>query len=191
MIRNWVLGMSTLFILLLLGITDSVRNGEIFYRIFFTILGVGTLIFLVSPNKFIDGTIARRELEEYEKLPFDVRFKDIGIFIYHVDGFTANFKDGECTLKWVDIETIIAYKRDRMTTDCICLDVFYLSTFSFGITEDTKGWYQFLIKMSDAFPQIKRGWEMEIAQPPFKTNLTLLFDKKGRTIEEVMKINYK
>jgi len=151
------------------------------------LLAIGVLISLLSSSRYIK----LKEIEEYENLPFDVRFNDTGIFTYQEDGVTANFKDGACVVKWLDIETIIAYKRDRMTTDCICLDVFYLNTFSFGINEGTKGWYQFLVKMSEAFPQIKRGWEIEIAQPPFKTNLTLLFDKKGRTLEEVMKINYK
>ena len=125
-------------------------------------------------------------------MSFTDKYNDNGNFTYKEDGFVIKFKSGEQRyVKWSEMDTIIAYKRDEMTTDQICLDLFYQENLSFSISEDIRGWYQFLIRMHQAFPQIKKDWEIDVMHPAFKANTTLLYDKEGRELKDVMEWCYK
>jgi hypothetical protein len=113
-----------------------------------------------------------------------------GIFSYTATGFLITVEGKEELHNWNDIISMIAYKRDDFTTDCVCLDVLCENNRNIKINEDTKGWYMFTRKTLEQFPQINKLWTLEITTPAFKTNLTLLYDREGRTLEEIMKINY-
>ena len=52
--------------------------------------------------------------------------EDLGKFNYESDGFTYEFETGLEKIRWSDILRIEAYKLDRLTTDEICLDIFWL-----------------------------------------------------------------
>lgn len=116
--------------------------------------------------------------------------KQEGIFSYTEDGFTAAL-NGQCkSYRWKDIETVIGYKVDLLTTDELCLEIYIGDTY-LRFTESTPGWYQFNSTLTKYLPVINELWESAIMLPAFATNLTLLFDKQGRTTEEVTKAVYK
>ena len=69
-----------------------------------------------------------------------------GEFQYEEDGFSYSFKEGVEKISWAAIERIVAYKADQLTTDEICLDVFW-KDWKWTITEDTPGWYIFVVKL--------------------------------------------
>lgn len=112
-------------------------------------------------------------------------YNDDGIFTFSDKGFSIRSSEGLQTIEWSEIISMIAYKEDHYIIDCICLDVFCDNGFSFKITEETSGWYRFIEQSEKALPSIGESWEFEIASPAFKTNLTLVYDRKNRSLKEV------
>ncbi|SDD81352.1 SRPBCC family protein [Niabella drilacis] len=107
-----------------------------------------------------------------------------GAFSYTHDGFIQEEALLRACYAWADVETIFAYKQDLLTTDEVCLDLFTRNGMRVFISESCSGWDRFLQKLSEQFPSLSEGWEWEVAQPPFKTNLALLFDRRGRTLTQ-------
>ena len=66
----------------------------------------------------------------------------------------------------------------------------FRSKVTIRLTESTPGWYQFNKRLSQTIPTISENWDTEIVHPAFATNMTLLFDKQGRTKEQAEKECY-
>jgi len=151
--------------------------------------GVIMLVRLLSPNN-----ICVTHKSELGKLILAERIKkqqeDLGFFLYDETGFNYNDQNEVVYYKWTDIKSAFGYKEDRYTTDEICLDIFTSDDYCIKLTEDTPGWYQFDKKLTENFP-ISNNWEEHIIHPAFKTNLTLLYDKGGRSKEEAEAECYK
>lgn len=132
------------------------------------------------------------ESPEYQerKKEFEKQLIDDGVFTYNDSGFNLRIKDVSHDIKWTDIRTMFGYKRDDMTADTICLDVFCDNEVGFRITENMPGWYKFLAKSKESFPQIEKNWDAKIAFPSFKTNLTVVYDYQGRSLKQVENIYY-
>jgi hypothetical protein len=101
---------------------------------------------------------------------------DRGSFIFEADGFSYPFKEGLDKFNWSEVERIVAYKLDRMTTDEICLDI-VADGWQATYTEMTPGWYQFLEKLESVFPTIPADWDAKIALPAFARNYTVLWER--------------
>jgi hypothetical protein len=113
---------------------------------------------------------------------FQERYADNGIFTYDEEGFAIKLKDGISEeIKWTEIERLVAYKLDLMTIDEICLDIIYRG-YKITITEETKGWYQFVEKSKLTY-NISDDWDTNIAYPAFATNLTILYEKDTETLQ--------
>ena len=123
------------------------------------------------------------QISEESKKSFEIKFNDLGKFKYEDDGFIFEFETEQQKIKWVDIERLIAYKRDLMTTDEICLDIVF-NNWQTTINEETLGWYQFVEKTKVIFPSIPKNWDTEIVHPAFETNLTILYQRQDREIPE-------
>jgi len=115
--------------------------------------------------------------EAEQALRWQQRQEDPGKFEYGEDGFSYPYKDGPEKIKWTEIERIVAYKEDRITFDEMCLDLFWKGQ-KWTITEETPGWYQFLKRLVTAFPTIPDNWDGQIAQPPFATSFTVLYERQ-------------
>jgi len=149
----------------------------IFGTLFFGFVALYTLYpFLNWRMKVV--WIGSKEFDEINASQFEERYKDEGIFTYNDEGFSVQFEKEIKNVKWDEIESLIAFKRDNYTTDTICMDIFCENDFKFSINEEVSGWYVFVSKLQEKFPQIDKKWQMEIAHPAFKTNQTLLY-KKG------------
>lgn len=127
---------------------------------------------------------AFNESEQQLKLTTSQRLNDPGIFQYTDTGFIVNLTQKK-ELAWSQVQVIIAYKVDLVTTDEICMKVFCDDDFSFHVTERTAGWFLFTQHLKDVFPSINKIWDVEITIPPFATNLTLIYDSKQRSPEQV------
>lgn len=130
-----------------------------------------------------DKTTKLSQISDESKKSFDIKFNDLGKFSYEDDGFIFQFKSEQQKIKWVDIERLIAYKRDLMTTDEICLDIVF-DNWQTTINENTPGWYQFVERTKLIFPSIPENWDSETVHPAFATNLTVLFQRPDREIPE-------
>ena len=110
-----------------------------------------------------------------------------GIFDYNEKGFEITTEQIVNKYNWNDIETVYGYKIDLKVYDEICLDVFTNDNKKFTITESTDGWFQFISRLSENINSIKIDWYIEIANPAFEQNLTLLYDKLNRNDDEIRK----
>ncbi len=102
--------------------------------------------------------------------------QDMGNFVYEEDGFTFSFKDGPQKILWAEIERLVAYKVDLMTTDEICMDIFW-NGWRTTITEETPGWYQFVERTKVVFPNTPANREGEITHPPFVRNEMVIYER--------------
>ena len=82
------------------------------------------------------------------------------------------------SLKWNEVKTIVAYKRDVYTTDLVCLG-FTTPDGTVEINEEMQGWSQ-LVEDLPAFvpgtPPLADWWE-RVAKPPFAPCVTTLFQR--------------
>lgn len=112
-------------------------------------------------------------------------------FQFLSDGFDFIDNDNKHSILWADIESIFAYKRDLYTVDELDIDVFTKDGYRLHLIEEQPGWYQFILKIKEVFPGVDKEFDAKLMFPPFKTNLTLVYDSGGRTLEEVKNIFYK
>jgi len=113
------------------------------------------------------------------KQNWDIKYNDLGIFSYNVLGFDINLKDNIHSIKWTDIERLQAYKADLLTTDEICIDITFNNK-TIVVTEQTKGWYQFIDRLKSALPSINENWETQVLETPFEYNLTTIYERADR-----------
>lgn len=117
--------------------------------------------------------------EEDKKQNWDIKLNDLGIFSYNVSGFDIDLKDGFHSIKWTDIERLQAYKADLLTTDEICIDIIFDNK-TIIVTEETKGWYQFIDKVKSALPLTNDNWEALVLETPFEYNLITIYERADR-----------
>lgn len=127
--------------------------------------------------------IKHPQISDESKRSFDIKFNDLGKFTYEDDGFIFQFKSEQRKLKWADIERLIAYKQNLITSDEICMDIVF-NNWQTSISEETPGWYQFVEKTKLVFSNIPKNWDTKIAHPPFATNLTILYQRQDREMPE-------
>jgi hypothetical protein len=118
-----------------------------------------------------------------ERAEFDVYQN--GFFEYTENGFKNSVELNNESYKWEEIQTVYGYKVDLLTYDEICIDVYTIDQKNFTITESTGGWFQFISRLSKNIKSIEIDWYVKIANPAFEKNLTLLYDKQNRTIEQI------
>lgn len=154
--------------------TDGEKLNSLVIPIFF--LGYSVVLLaqlLKSQNLFVarQSELAN-EIYEYWSIEDSMNFK------FDDDNFNLSGN----LYTWDNINTIFAYKEDQLTTDNICLDIFIHDAFVLKVDESMPGWYQFI----DAFYHrlsIPYKWYDVVAKPAFAANLTLIYDKTGRTQE--------
>lgn len=101
---------------------------------------------------------------------------DLGKFRYDEDGFIFSFDDGSKKIRWVEINKLIAYKVDLMTVDEIRMDIL-CDTYQFTITEETPGWFQFVLKTKKVFPEINENWDLQIIKPAFEATVMVVYER--------------
>ncbi len=157
--------------------------------LFFGVGGIFMLARLLNPkNIFVtnDSEIGKKILAERQEM----YEKELGSFHYDENGFSIHIDYLDAYYNWDEIETVFGYKIDLVAYDEICIDVYTSDNEKFTISEETYGWFQFISKLSENIPNISIGWSMEVTQPAFERNLTLLYDKKNRTQNELEALYY-
>ena len=186
----WVILGSLLFVAAAIWTKDKTSSFMFWATIiFFGGGGLFMLIRLINPkNLFVsyDTELGKQVLADQ----FQKAQEDKGFFAYTETGFNLTEHKGVTNYNWSDIETIFGFKEDRFTTDEICMDIFFSDKVSIRLTESTPGWYQFNNRLSKAIPTVFENWDTEVVQPPFATNMTLLFDKGNRSKEQAEKAWY-
>ena len=111
------------------------------------------------------------------------------IFTFNGENFTIQIEQEVRSVSWKQVQSMIAYKIDRFASDNICLDVFCDSNINFTINEESAAWDKFLDHSKRALP-IDQFWEIEMVTHSPDTNLTIVYDRRNRTIKEILKRYY-
>jgi hypothetical protein len=174
---------------ILLTLAGIVLKGNIYGTVFFGLCGLIVAFPLYNPNVKVIW-IGTQKYKESLAADFKRKQEDTGIFSYTKNGFEITVKNTSHRYPWTNITCLTAYKKDNMTTDCICMDIFCADGSKYSIDEETPGWYMFVKTTKAQFPQINKLWDVEITTPAFKTNFTLIYDSDSRKPDDVVKIYY-
>lgn len=117
---------------------------------------------------------------------FDLRYNDTGVFQYVDKGFNFSDKDKTIFVAWTDIESIFAFKTYLMTFDELNIEVFLKDDMRIRLTEETDGWFQFIIKIKEVFPTIDKEFDTNVIFAAFETNLTLVYNSTGKSQSELI-----
>jgi hypothetical protein len=107
---------------------------------------------------------------------FEEIYSDLGMFEYFDDGFKITNEDFTRIIKWSEIDKICAYKKDVFAYDLVVMEI-VCGEKALVINEQSPGWFQLVLKLNKVFETIPKGWEIEITQPAFKENYTVLYSK--------------
>ncbi len=157
--------------------------------IFFGIGGIFALFNFLNPqNLFVthSSSLGREIISQWAKEAEE----DLGFFSYSEEGFSFITTAETSYYKWADIASAFGYKRDMITTDEIYLDIFFQDKVAIRLNESMAGWQQFNKQIHQNVPSIPEYWYMGVAVPAFNTNLTLLYDSDGRTLEDAQTYFY-
>jgi len=126
------------------------------------------------------------EKEELYKQNFYDFFNDEGVFEFYGDGFYIDKMENPELIQWKKIKSIIAYKKDLLTTDLIVVEIITDNNV-YKVNEETLGWFYFIDQLNKSLNITNKNWSIDITQPAFALNLTLIYDSQNRSLEEFMK----
>ena len=96
-------------------------------------------------------------------------------------GIRHALADGrEVWIAWNEIDRVVAFKRDLLATDQICLLIggrFAASPYE--LHEDMPGFEMLHRAMGEALPSVPDTWFLDVMTPAFETNETLVFEREG------------
>lgn len=96
--------------------------------------------------------------------------------LYTDYGFIYNNKNAERLYTWADITKIIAYKTDLLTMDEVRMEIWDNKGY-ITINEEQNLWKDFMIKISQQYPEIDKEWFSKVVKYPFDRNETILYQK--------------
>jgi len=107
--------------------------------------------------------------------PAEIRCHESGFAVCNSDSVSS---EGAPSLRWNDVNAVLAYKRDLYLTDLICL-AFATHDSTIEVDEEMQGWSQLveeLPRLLPGTPPLSDWWE-RVAKPPFAACVTKLFER--------------
>ena len=90
-------------------------------------------------------------------------------------GLTISVKKQESRIEWGEVKSLVAFKVNKLTYDSICLQIDYGQNISIVALEETEGWESLVKGVKANFPSVNSTWDIDIIQPPFAENFTVLY----------------
>ena len=102
----------------------------------------------------------------------------LGSIVLNPDSLTAALGPDTVTWRWDDVSRVVAFKRDALTSDLLCLAI-ERGDQLIELNEDMGGWNELLDRLSSYLPGALSGQEIlgAIVQPPFSANPTTVYDR--------------
>lgn len=121
------------------------------------------------------GRSARRTLRVRDHANQVIRVSGIGLAVED-----ALLEETVWSVRWDAIEEIVAFKRDMLTVDDLCLGFLPLGGRSYHVCdEDMPGWGEVNGALAARFGIRFEEWFAAVAHPPFAQNLTVLWRRAG------------
>ena len=98
-----------------------------------------------------------------------------------LEWLTLEEESGSRTLRWEEIASVTAYKRDLYTYDMICLLCTFSDGLQFEFNEEMPSWQSLMEALPQHLPgcPVFADWWHPVAVPAFATNETVLFQRDG------------
>jgi len=170
-------------------LTDIFYSGDYSRFWFWTILVLMSAFALLILTRLFNR-VYREPEKEIQQKDFELRYQNPGVFEYEKDGFNFTGSNQPFFVRWADIEAIFVYKRDLFTYDELNMEIFLTDEYRIRITEETDGWYQFIVKLKEVFPAIDKEFEVKLMFPAFETNLSLIYTSTGKSQTELINRYY-
>jgi hypothetical protein len=91
------------------------------------------------------------------------------------DGFSVAKNQREIiSVHWNDIQEIVAFKRDSITTDLVCFS-FSTSDGSFEVNEEVPGFSSLQSALEKELPGFDNTWPYKVIKPAFAPNRTVIY----------------
>lgn len=126
---------------------------------------------------FFSNLFQKKPKQKEIQKPFEEVYNDLGIFKYTNEGFIVELDNAPHTINWSEIDKIVAYKKDLVAYDLVVMEI-VVGENALKINEETPGWFQMIIKQKEIFETIPQDWELNIVQPAFAKNYTVLYERK-------------
>jgi hypothetical protein len=132
-------------------------------------------------RRWIDKTLAKIRAGDYVPPP---KRSDFGLSI-DAAGITVIRKRPTSapvhSIPWRDIVRVVAFKRDWLTVDCICLAFATADGTTTEVNEEMDGWETLTDGLPTYLPGSKDWSECfsQVAFPAFATNETVIFERKS------------
>jgi hypothetical protein len=132
-------------------------------------------------SRWIDKTLAEIRTGDYVPPP---KQSDFGLSIDAARMTITRKRPTSASvhsIAWSDIVRVVAFKRDWLTVDCICLAFATADGTTTEVNEEMEGWEA----LTDALPKYLPGskdWSecfSQVAFPAFATNETVIFERKS------------
>jgi len=97
------------------------------------------------------------------------------------EGFSLRKGEDEIfSIRWRDVREIVAFKRDLLTSDCVCL-AFRVADQDpvVEVNEELEGFILLSDEMMHRFPSISADWLTRVTQPPFAENRQRIYGEPG------------
>lgn len=81
-------------------------------------------------------------------------------------------------VKWNEVQKILAFKRDMVTTDLVCLEFQLVGKDeAFEVNDDVGEFWDLVKRVKDVFPDSDQEWEEQVVKPAFSRNATVIYSR--------------
>lgn len=74
------------------------------------------------------------------------------------------------SVRWNDIISVVAYKRDQLVVDLICMDLIDCYDTRYSVSEDMEGFGAFDEELPQYLAGSDSNWREHVVLPPFQTS---------------------
>jgi hypothetical protein len=76
-----------------------------------------------------------------------------------------------------EVRRVVMYKRDEWTTDLVCCEIWLLAAEArVTLHEEMRG-FEDAMSLLETLPGFRKDWRDQVIQPPFASNLTVVFER--------------
>jgi len=103
----------------------------------------------------------------------DWRLRNVAAVETSSEGFMVHRGASSREIRWASVDVVIAFKRDHLTVDCLCIIV-ESDGIAIELDEGMAGFDPWLRSLEAQF-SIAEEWRFDVLFPPFESNVTEIF----------------
>jgi len=98
-----------------------------------------------------------------------------GVLLRHSYG--GRRPEGTESWAWLDVQGIVGFKRDLITTDLICWLIQLRDGRAYELHEEARGWDSLTAAAPESLPGLSKTWWSDVALPAFQLSETVVYER--------------